>query len=67
MSRIGKLPIDIPNGVSVDIKGQDVIVKGPKGEEKIVVHNTIKVISKENKCFKATFWTCYQNGARDFN
>ena len=49
MSRIGKLPIDIPNGVSVDIKGQDVIVKGPKGEEKIVVHNTIKVISKENK------------------
>ena len=32
MSRIGKLPIDVPNGVSVDIKGQEVIVKGPKGE-----------------------------------
>ena len=37
MSRIGKLPIDVPNGVSVDIKGQEVIVKGPKGEEKVVV------------------------------
>ena len=49
MSRIGKLPIDVPNGVSVDIKGQEVIVKGPKGEEKVVVHDTIKVISKENK------------------
>ena len=49
MSRIGKLPIDVPNGVSVDIKGQDVIVKGPKGEEKVVVQDTIKVIFKENK------------------
>ncbi len=43
------MPIDVPNGVSVDIKGQEVIVKGPKGEEKVVVHDTIKVISKENK------------------
>ena len=49
MSRIGKLPIDVPNEVSVDIKGQEVIVKGPKGEEKIVAHDTIKVILKENK------------------
>ena len=49
MSRIGKLPIDVPSGVSVDIKGQEVIVKGPKGEEKVVVQDTIKVIFKENK------------------
>ncbi len=32
MSRIGKAPIKIPAGVTVDIKGQDVRVKGPKGE-----------------------------------
>jgi len=32
MSRIGKLPITVPAGVSVDIKGNDVTVKGPKGE-----------------------------------
>ncbi len=31
MSRIGKLPIQIPKGVSVDIKGTTVGVKGPKG------------------------------------
>ena len=49
MSRIGKLPINIPNGVSVDIKGQEVIVKGPKGEEKLVAHSTIRVISKDDK------------------
>lgn len=32
MSRIGKLPIAIPNGVSVDIKKNTVRIKGPKGE-----------------------------------
>lgn len=32
MSRIGRLPIEVPQGVSVDIKGTHVRVKGPKGE-----------------------------------
>ncbi|MCB0210600.1 MAG: 50S ribosomal protein L6 [Anaerolineae bacterium] len=32
MSRIGKLPVTIPNGVSVDINKNTVTVKGPKGE-----------------------------------
>lgn len=32
MSRIGKNPISIPAGVEVTIDGQDVKVKGPKGE-----------------------------------
>jgi large subunit ribosomal protein L6 len=32
MSRIGKLPVAVPNGVEVTIEGQDVRVKGPKGE-----------------------------------
>ena len=31
MSRIGKIPVDIPAGVEVNISGQDVSVKGPKG------------------------------------
>ncbi len=31
MSRIGKRPIPIPSKVTVDIKGQQVTVKGPKG------------------------------------
>ena len=32
MSRIGKLPIPIPTGVTVDISGGSVTVKGPKGQ-----------------------------------
>ncbi len=31
MSRIGKAPISLPKGVNVDLKGQVVTVKGPKG------------------------------------
>ncbi|GAA3534767.1 50S ribosomal protein L6 [Aeromicrobium flavum] len=32
MSRIGKLPVAIPSGVEVNIDGQTVTVKGPKGQ-----------------------------------
>ena len=32
MSRIGKRPIEIPSGVTVEVKENTVAVKGPKGE-----------------------------------
>lgn len=32
MSRIGKSPVNIPSGVTVEVKGHDVSVKGPKGQ-----------------------------------
>ena len=32
MSRIGKMPVPVPNGVTVNIDGTTVSVKGPKGE-----------------------------------
>ena len=32
MSRIGKLPVNIPNGVTVTVDGSAVKVKGPRGE-----------------------------------
>ncbi len=34
MSRIGRLPVAIPNGVQVNVQGSEVHVKGPKGEMK---------------------------------
>lgn len=32
MSRIGKLPIDVPTGVTITVNSDVIIVKGPKGE-----------------------------------
>ena len=32
MSRIGRLPVEIPGGVQVEVDGSEVRVKGPKGE-----------------------------------
>jgi large subunit ribosomal protein L6 len=32
MSRIGKLPVTVPQGVQIDIAGDTIKVKGPKGE-----------------------------------
>lgn len=32
MSRVGKLPVAVPEGVNVDLNGLSVNVKGPKGE-----------------------------------
>ena len=43
MSRIGKLPIVIPAGVTVTISGNEVKVKGPKGELVQTVSPEIKV------------------------
>ena len=35
MSRIGKKPVVVPAGVTVQVAGQTVTVKGPKGELRI--------------------------------
>ena len=43
MSRIGKLPISIPAGVTISQKDDVVTVKGPKGELSQYVHPSIKV------------------------
>ncbi|GAA0989083.1 MULTISPECIES: 50S ribosomal protein L6 [Nocardiopsidaceae] len=43
MSRIGRLPLSVPKGVEVTINGQDVTVKGPKGELKHTVAEPITV------------------------
>jgi len=43
MSRIGRLPIDVPSGVDITIDGSAVTVKGPKGELKLTVASPIEV------------------------
>lgn len=49
MSRIGKLPIEIPQGVEVTIDGQTVVAKGPLGTESVTVRDEILVTKEDNK------------------
>lgn len=48
MSRIGRLPVTIPSGVDVAIDGQDVTVKGPKGELALSVREPISIARAED-------------------
>ena len=43
MSRIGKLPVQIPSGVTITVDDTNVIVKGPKGELKQVLLDRVKI------------------------
>ncbi|MGV8883691.1 MAG: 50S ribosomal protein L6 [Rhodoglobus sp.] len=49
MSRIGRLPIVIPTGVDIKIDGQDVAVKGPKGELTLSVKSPIQVAIEDGQ------------------
>jgi len=49
MSRIGKKPIELPAGVSVEIAGQLIKVKGPKGELSRRVHPELDLKQEGNQ------------------
>ena len=48
MSRIGKLPITVPAGVTVTVEGNVVKAKGPKGELTRTIHSDIAVKHEGN-------------------
>ena len=52
MSRIGKLPVEIPSGVTVTIENNLVSVKGPKGELNQRVSPLVSVNIEEKNCFR---------------
>jgi len=43
MSRIGKIPINVPNGVTVNVDKNEARVKGPKGELRLTVPPRVSV------------------------
>src|SRR5690606_8876347 len=49
MSRIGRLPIPVPAGVTVTIDGRAVNVKGPKGELSLTVAEPIEVALEDGQ------------------
>jgi len=48
VSRIGRKPIQVPSGVSVTINGNEIKIKGPKGELGISYHQNMSVSFKDN-------------------
>lgn len=48
MSRIGQMPIDVPQGVTVEIREDEVAVKGPKGELKRPVNSEMIITLEDN-------------------
>lgn len=71
MSRLGKLPIELPTGTQAKIDGEFIIVKGPKGELKTKLSNLVDVkidekeITVSIKDFKdkkeRSFWGLYRS------
>ncbi len=49
MSRVGKRPIPIPQGVKVVAEGQKVTVTGPKGKLERELHKTVRVDVEEGR------------------
>ena len=48
MSRIGKLPVEIPSGVNISLESNTVSVKGPKGELSQRISPLVSVNIEEN-------------------
>jgi|SRR5579883_102542 len=51
-SRVGRKPVTIPSGVEVKLQGQDLLIKGPKGQYAVPLHPSVKVEVEDNKQVK---------------
>ena len=49
MSRVGKKPVPVPAGVTAKVDGQNVSVKGAKGELHFAVHGDVEVVLENNE------------------
>ncbi|HEY0074200.1 MAG TPA: 50S ribosomal protein L6, partial [Abditibacteriaceae bacterium] len=49
MSRIGRAPIAVPNGVTITINGNNITAKGPKGTIERDVHPEIAVVQEDGQ------------------
>ena len=48
MSRIGKNPVQVPDGVTVEVKGQEVSAKGKLGQRTVTLMDEVEVTSEGN-------------------
>jgi len=48
VSRIGKTPVKLPDGIKVSIEGQNIDVSGKNGELKYIMKPGISIVQEEN-------------------
>jgi large subunit ribosomal protein L6 len=48
MSRIGKKPVQVPKGITVELKGRNLAIKGPKGELERTFHPDMSLSVKDD-------------------
>ena len=53
MSRVGKQPVALPEGVDVNVTNNTILVKGKKGELKNNLPETVKVVKEDDKIIVA--------------
>lgn len=51
-SRVGRKPVIIPSGVEVKVQGQDLHIKGPKGQFVLPVHPGVKIVLEDKNQLK---------------
>ena len=71
MSRLGKLPVQLPTGTQAKFENDFIVVKGPKGELRERLHNLVKVDIKDNEIVvtvadkedkkEKSFWGLYRS------
>ncbi len=49
MSRVGKLPVEIPQGVQVNLTEKEIVIKGKLGELKANIVPGVKIVYEDNK------------------
>ena len=49
MSRVANRPVDIPGGVTIEVSGQKVSAKGPKGNTDLTVNDLVNVVMEDNQ------------------
>ena len=49
MSRVANSPVALPSGVEVKLSGQDISVKGAKGEMGFAIHELVELVQDESE------------------
>jgi large subunit ribosomal protein L6 len=51
MSRVGQKPVEIPQGVKVQVSAATILAEGPKGKRNLELHPRVSVVHKDGKIF----------------